>query len=181
MSGSRWETPSPVSGLGAAVADRAVQPPTASAMCLLHVPAEEVVVLALGTAWQIPWELLMLGPFAECVLDDRGQMRLVTAGALLCSAARRSSPPDSPLEADDYQPMPEVRVGHDAARGGAAHRENGVGPRHRDGPATQADHAQRGAALTPGPAWVAAAVKRVVGEWSPRLSEARAIVGSLHR
>ena len=106
MSASRWETPSRVSGLGAAVAERAVLPATASATCLSHVPAEEVVVLALGTAWQIPWELLMLGPFAECVLDDRGQMRLVTAGALLCSAARRASPPDSPLEAEDYNPMP---------------------------------------------------------------------------
>ena len=84
-----------------------VWPPRhALATCLAPVPAEEVVVLDSGTAWQIPWELLMLGPFAECVLDDGGQMRLVTAAALLCSAARRASPPDSPLVAVDYQPLP---------------------------------------------------------------------------
>ena len=83
-----------------------VRPAHAAATCLAHIPAEEVVVLGLGTAWQIPWELLMLGPFAECVLDDGVQMRHVTAGALLCSAARRASPPDSPLEAADYLPLP---------------------------------------------------------------------------
>jgi hypothetical protein len=80
-----------------------VQPST----FLSQIAAEEVVVLAVGTAWQIPWELLMLGPFTECVLDDGGQMRHVTAGALLSSAARRSSPPSSPLEADDYCPLPK--------------------------------------------------------------------------
>lgn len=73
--------------------------------CLAQVRAEELIVLAPGTAWQIPWELLMLGPFAECVLDDDGQMRHVTAGALLASAARRSSPPASPLRAADYAPL----------------------------------------------------------------------------
>jgi hypothetical protein len=84
-------------------------PPTSAlghATLLSHVASEEVVVLAPGTAWQIPWELLMLGPFSECVLDDRGQMRHVTAGALLASAARHSSPPDSPLLAEDYRPLP---------------------------------------------------------------------------
>ena len=79
--------------------------PPATATCLAHIVAEEVVVLSLGTAWQIPWELLMLGPFAECILDDGDHLRHVTAGALLCSAARRATPPDSPLEAGDYQPL----------------------------------------------------------------------------
>ncbi len=48
----------------------------------------------------------MLGPFVDCLLDDGGQMRHVTAGALLCSAARRSTAPDWPLEANDYDPLP---------------------------------------------------------------------------
>ncbi len=77
----------------------------ARSRCLAQVGAEELVVLAPGTAWRILWELLMLGPFAECVLDDGGQMRHVTAGALLSSAARRSSPPGAPLEAADYPPL----------------------------------------------------------------------------
>lgn len=82
---------------------RANDPPMrASSTCLTQVPAEGLVILPLGTAWQVPWELLMLGPFADCVLDDVGRMRHVTAGALLSSAARRTLPPSSPLEAADY-------------------------------------------------------------------------------
>ena len=81
----------------------ATDPPLrASSTCLTQVPAEGLVILPLGTAWQVPWELLMLGPFADCVLDDGGQMRHLTAGALLTSAARRTLPPSSPLEAADY-------------------------------------------------------------------------------
>lgn len=79
--------------------------PISPSNCLAHVPAEGLVIVPLGTAWQVPWELLMLGPFAECVLDDDGLMRHVTAGALLCSAAKRSTPPSSPLEAVDYEPL----------------------------------------------------------------------------
>jgi hypothetical protein len=75
------------------------------AVTLAFIPAEEVVVLAAGTAWQVPWELLMLGPFSDCVLDDGGLMRHVTAGSLLTSATRRQSSPCSPLEADDYRPL----------------------------------------------------------------------------
>lgn len=84
-----------------------VRPESANAQSkyLTLVSAEELIVLALGTPWQIPWELLMLGPFAECVLDDNGQMRHVTAGALLASAATRSLPPSSPLVAADYPPL----------------------------------------------------------------------------
>ena len=34
--------------------------------------SDDVVSLATGTPWQVPWELLMLGPFGSCVLHDNG-------------------------------------------------------------------------------------------------------------
>ena len=85
---------------------RGASAPVETLSCLSLVSAEEAVVLSPGTPWQIPWELLMLGPFVDCLLDDGGQMRHVTAGALLCSAARRSTAPGWPLEANDYDPLP---------------------------------------------------------------------------
>jgi hypothetical protein len=64
--------------------------------------ADDIVVLPHGTRWRVPWELLMLGPFASCVLADGNQARHLTAGALMRSASMRSTGPDEVLHADDY-------------------------------------------------------------------------------
>jgi hypothetical protein len=64
--------------------------------------SDDVVVLSVDTPWRVPWELLMLGPFASCVLADGNEARHVTAGALMRSAARRSTGPEEVLHADDY-------------------------------------------------------------------------------
>jgi hypothetical protein len=73
-----------------------------------QVEAEPAVVLPAGTHWQVPWELMMLGPFRECVLDDGQHMRHVTAEALLSSAARRALSPMTPLIPSDYVPILQV-------------------------------------------------------------------------
>jgi hypothetical protein len=67
---------------------------------------DDTVVIPIGSTWRVPWELLMLGPFASCVLADGYQARHVTAGALMRSAAKRSSGPDELLYAEDYEPLP---------------------------------------------------------------------------
>lgn len=67
--------------------------------------SDDVVVLSIDTPWRVPWELLMLGPFASCVLADGNEARHVTAGALIRSAAHRSTGPDELLHADDYPPL----------------------------------------------------------------------------
>jgi len=83
-------------------------------MCLAHVPAEDVVALPAGTSWRVPWELLMLGPFLSCVLADGDQMRHVTAAAMVRSAIQRSTQPEEPLHAEDYETLhvfaPETSV-----------------------------------------------------------------------
>jgi hypothetical protein len=67
--------------------------------------ADDIVVLPAGTRWRVPWELLMLGPFASCVLADGNQARHLTAGTLMRSASKRASGPDDVLHADDYPPL----------------------------------------------------------------------------
>ena len=64
--------------------------------------SEDAVVLDPHTAWRVPWELLMQGPFTSCVLDDGKTLRHVTAGALVRSAVTRCSGPQSELEPLDY-------------------------------------------------------------------------------
>lgn len=72
-------------------------------MCLALVPAEDVVALPSGTSWWVPWELLMLGPFVSCVLANGDEMRHVTAAAMVRSAVKRSTQPEEPLHAEDYE------------------------------------------------------------------------------
>jgi hypothetical protein len=69
-------------------------------------PAEDIVVLAAGTSWQVPWELMMLGPFASCGLIDGTVIRHVTVPMMVASAVRRCSAPHASLTACDYPPMP---------------------------------------------------------------------------
>jgi hypothetical protein len=71
----------------------------------LAAAADDIVVVPAGTQWRVPWELLMLGPFASCVLADGNQARHLTAGALMRSASRRSTGPDEVLHAGDYPPL----------------------------------------------------------------------------
>ncbi len=68
--------------------------------------SDDVVSLTTGTPWQVPWELLMLGPFGSCVLNDNGQFRHVTALAMVRSAMQRLSKPDDPLCPSDYEILP---------------------------------------------------------------------------
>lgn len=72
-------------------------------MCLAHVPAEDVVALPAGTSWRVPWELPMLGPFLSCVLADGSEMRHVRAAAMVRGAVQRSTVPEEPLHAEDYE------------------------------------------------------------------------------
>ena len=82
------------------------------AACLLGattvagLPSEDVVVLASGTLWHVPWELMMLGPFVSCGLLDGEVIRHVTVPAMVASAARHSSNPDAVLIASDYPQLP---------------------------------------------------------------------------
>jgi len=69
-------------------------------------PAEDVVVLASGTLWQVPWELMMLGPFVSCGLLDGEAIRHVTVPAMVASAVRHCSSPDAVLAACDYPTLP---------------------------------------------------------------------------
>jgi hypothetical protein len=68
-------------------------------------PSEDFVVLAADTAWRVPWELLMLGPFTNCVLHDGDLMRHVTATSMIRSALRCTSNPAAALTPDDYPPL----------------------------------------------------------------------------
>ena len=69
-------------------------------------PSEDIVVLAAGTLWQVPWELMMLGPFVSCGLLDGTLIRHVTVPAMVASALRQGSAPDDVLLPCDYTPMP---------------------------------------------------------------------------
>lgn len=75
------------------------------AQCLRALPSEDTVALSADTAWRVPWELLMLGPFTSCVLHDGNLMRHVTATAMIRSALRCSSNPAATLTPDDYPPL----------------------------------------------------------------------------
>lgn len=71
-----------------------------------HLPTEDVVVLAAGTLWQVPWELTMLGPFASCVLLDGDAVRHVTVPTMMASAVRRATNPSTALAPGDYPELP---------------------------------------------------------------------------
>lgn len=68
--------------------------------------AEDIVILSSTTAWHVPWELMMLGPFVSCGLLDGEQIRHVTVPAMVASAMRRGSSPDSTLVPTDYRRLP---------------------------------------------------------------------------
>lgn len=82
-------------------------------------PSEDIVVLASGTAWQVAWELQMLGPFASCGLMDGGSIRHVTVPMMVASALKRSSRPAAALVPSDYERLPvfcgAMSVAHAAA------------------------------------------------------------------
>ena len=76
------------------------------AATVADLPTEEIVVLASGTLWQVPWELMMLGPFVSCGLRDADVIRHVTVPAMVASAVRRCSNPQAVLAPSDYPPLP---------------------------------------------------------------------------
>jgi hypothetical protein len=69
-------------------------------------PAEDIVILAPDTVWQVPWELMMLGPFASCGLVDGEQIRHVTVSLMMASAVRHGTTPDAVLVPSDYPQLP---------------------------------------------------------------------------
>ena len=78
----------------------------AADMTVAALLSEDMVVLASGTPWHVPWELMMLGPFVGCGLLDGEVIRHVTVPAMVASAVRRCSTPDAALEPDDYSLLP---------------------------------------------------------------------------
>ena len=82
-------------------------------------PTEDVVILHADSPWRVPWELLILGPFTRCALEDEGGFRLITTTAMVRSALRASSAPDAPLCPHDYDRLltiaPDIAL-LDAAR-----------------------------------------------------------------
>lgn len=71
-----------------------------------ELPAERIVAMRPGTLWQVPWQLMMLGPFVSCVLLDGEFVRHVTVPAMMTSAVRRSPDSDSVLAPSDYPVLP---------------------------------------------------------------------------
>ena len=70
---------------------------------LADVAAEDVVVLTAGTAWQVAWDLMISGPFQECVLKDGRGYRYLTPGELFRGALRRRTRGDQPLRPGDFR------------------------------------------------------------------------------
>ena len=81
----------------------ALRPPVETVQGL---PSEDIVILASGTSWQVPWELMILGPFRSCGLLDGTVIRHVTVPAMVASAVRRGSSPDAALHPCDYPKLP---------------------------------------------------------------------------
>lgn len=82
-------------------------PPCSSAAATVAVlPTEDIVLLAPGTRWQVPWELMMIGPFACCGLLDGGRIHHVTVPSMIASAVRRHLAPDAALVPSDYTELP---------------------------------------------------------------------------
>jgi hypothetical protein len=69
-------------------------------------PAEDIVILPSDTVWQVPWELMMLGPFASCGLIDGRQIRHVTVSLMMASAVRHGTTPAATLIPSDYPQLP---------------------------------------------------------------------------
>jgi hypothetical protein len=69
-------------------------------------PTEDIVVLASGTPWHVPWELMMVGPFVSCGLLDGRLIRHVTVPTMIASAVRQGSAPDAALVPADYRALP---------------------------------------------------------------------------
>ena len=79
-------------------------------------PAEDIVVLASGTAWLVPWELMRHGPFVSCVLLEDTVVRHITVPAMVASATRQLSVsetasrqwsvPETALTPSDYPSIP---------------------------------------------------------------------------
>lgn len=80
--------------------------PDRADLTLADLAGEDAVDLRSGTLWKIPWELLMVGPFANCMLTDGNEVRHITAAAMVRSAVRRSTSPVEPLHPEDYPLLP---------------------------------------------------------------------------
>jgi len=81
------------------------------AITVADLPSEDIEILAPGTSWQVPWELMMLGPFASCALLDGARIRHITIPAMVASAVRRGSGPDAVLTPCDYPTLPVLAAG----------------------------------------------------------------------
>jgi len=68
--------------------------------------SEDIVILASSTIWEVPWELMLMGPFVSCGLLDGQHIRHVTVPAMVASAVRNRSTPSATLVADDYPRLP---------------------------------------------------------------------------
>ena len=74
-----------------------------AATTLSDVAVEDVAVLPAGTAWQVAWDLMILGPFQECLLKDGRGYRYLTTGEMFRSALRRHTSADQPLRPEDFR------------------------------------------------------------------------------
>ena len=73
-----------------------------ASVTLADVATDDVVVLPAGTAWQVAWDLMILGPFQECLLKDGRGYRYLTPGEMFRSVLRRRTRDDQPLRPDDF-------------------------------------------------------------------------------
>jgi hypothetical protein len=69
---------------------------------------EDIAILATGTLWRVPWELMMLGPFLSCGLLDGVEVRHLTVPTMVASAVRRRLTPETVLAPDDFPRLPIV-------------------------------------------------------------------------
>jgi hypothetical protein len=67
---------------------------------------EDTAVVNRTTSWRVAWELLMVGPFTSCLINDRGRIRHVTAASLARAAAVRTDAMDGPLHLPDFRMLP---------------------------------------------------------------------------
>ena len=67
---------------------------------------EDTATLDRTTSWRVAWDLLMVGPFTSCLINDRGRIRHVTAVSLARAAAARADALDRPLHLPDFWVLP---------------------------------------------------------------------------
>jgi hypothetical protein len=76
------------------------------ALTVSDLPMEDIAILPPGTVWQVPWELMMLGPFASCGLLDGNVVRYITVPAMVASALRCCFSNDAALVPADFASLP---------------------------------------------------------------------------